>query len=113
MDYFVGLDVGVEDTALCVVDVDGAALLQTEVPTDPLEEAEGRPHSIIEKPGPDGQYTTHNGDGTFKQYRGSGKDHGDVPRPNVKENKLNEAPNGQKFPGKTEVRPPRPDEIPR
>ncbi|WP_121100941.1 RHS repeat-associated core domain-containing protein [Litorimonas taeanensis] len=80
---------------------------------DPLEEAEGRPHSIIEKPGPDGQYTTHNGDGTFKQYRGSGKDHGDVPRLNVKENKLNEAPNGQKFPGKTEVRPPFPDEIPR
>ena len=39
MDYFVGLDVGVEDTALCVVDVDGAALLQTEVPTDPQDKA--------------------------------------------------------------------------
>lgn len=35
MDYFVGLDVGVEDTALCVVDIDGVVLLQTEVPTDP------------------------------------------------------------------------------
>ena len=35
MDYFVGLDVGVEDTALCVVDIDGDVLLQTEVPTDP------------------------------------------------------------------------------
>ena len=40
MDYFVGLDVGVEDTALCVVDVDGAVLLQTEVPTDPQAIAE-------------------------------------------------------------------------
>ena len=40
MDYFVGLDVGVEDTALCVVDVDGAVLLQTEVPTDPQAMAE-------------------------------------------------------------------------
>ena len=28
MDYFVRLNVGVEDTALCVVDVDGAVLLQ-------------------------------------------------------------------------------------
>ncbi len=35
MDYFVGLDVGVEDTALCVVDVDGGVLLQCETPTDP------------------------------------------------------------------------------
>lgn len=35
MDYFVGLDVGVENTALCVVDVEGVVLLQTEVPTDP------------------------------------------------------------------------------
>ncbi len=35
MDYFVGLDVGVEDTALCVVDVDGVVLLQCEVSTDP------------------------------------------------------------------------------
>lgn len=26
MDYFVGLDVGVENIALCVVDVDGAVL---------------------------------------------------------------------------------------
>jgi len=40
MDYFVGLDVGVENTALCVVDIDGAVLLQTEVPTDPQAIAE-------------------------------------------------------------------------
>jgi len=30
-----GLDVGVEDTALCVVDDEGGVLLQCEVPTDP------------------------------------------------------------------------------
>jgi len=40
MDYFIGLDVGVEDTALCVVDVDGTVLLQCEVPTDPQAIAE-------------------------------------------------------------------------
>ena len=81
---------------------------------DALPEAEGRPHSIVEKPGSDGQYTTHNGDGTFKQYRGSGQDHGGIPRPNVKENKLNTNPKtGEKFPSKSEVRPPREDEIPK
>jgi RHS repeat-associated protein len=81
---------------------------------DALPEAEGRPHSIIEKPGADGQYTTHNGDGTFKQYRGSGQDHGGIERPNVKENNLNTNPNtGEQFPGKSTVRPPNPDEIPK
>ncbi|PWC17624.1 RHS repeat-associated core domain-containing protein, partial [Brenneria nigrifluens] len=79
---------------------------------DPLEEAEGRPHTIIERPGPDGQYTTHNGDGTWKQYRGSGQDHGGIPRPNVKETTLNQAPNGKVFVGKSKVRLPRPDEFP-
>ncbi|GAB6262870.1 hypothetical protein PSSHI_31140 [Photobacterium sp. R1] len=33
-------------------------------PPSPLKEADGRPHSMIEKPGKDGQYTTHNDDGT-------------------------------------------------
>lgn len=81
---------------------------------DALPEAEGRPHSIVEKPGADGQYTTHNGDGTFKQYRGSGQDHGGIERPNVKENTLNTNPNtGEQFPGKSTVRPPNPDEIPK
>jgi RHS repeat-associated protein len=80
---------------------------------DPDPNANG-PHTIIEKPGPNGQYTTHNGDGTFKQNRGSGKDHGDVPRPNEKENSVNVNPKtGEQFPGKTTVRPPRPDEIPK
>ncbi|MFH4288981.1 hypothetical protein WAJ05_19235, partial [Acinetobacter baumannii] len=73
---------------------------------------QGRPHSIIERSGKDGQYTTHNGDGTWKQYRGSGQDHGNIPRPNVKETKLDYAPNGTAYPGKPQVRPPRPDEIP-
>lgn len=35
MGYYIGLDVGVEDSALCVVDIDGAMVLQCEVPTDP------------------------------------------------------------------------------
>ncbi|WP_312684784.1 RHS repeat-associated core domain-containing protein [Stenotrophomonas chelatiphaga] len=86
---------------------------QRNAPPGPDARAEGNPHSRIEREGADGQYTTHNGDGTFKQYRGSGKDHGQVPRPNVKETKLNVAPNGQSYPGKPEVRSARTDEIPK
>ena len=82
-------------------------------PPEPLLEAEGRPHSIAERSGPDGQYTTHNGDGTWKQYRGSGQDHGGIPRPNVKEAGRNLTPDGREFIDKGRVRPPRPDEIPR
>lgn len=78
---------------------------------DPLEEAEGRPHTIIERPGPEGQYTTHNGDGTWKQYRGSGQDHGGIPRPNIQKTTLNQAPNGKVFVGKSKVRLPHPDEF--
>ena len=78
-----------------------------------LQEAEGRPHSIVERSGPEGQYTTHNGDGTSKQYRGSGKDHGGIPRPNVKETGKNVAPDGKEFTDKGRVRPARPDEIPK
>lgn len=78
-------------------------------PTDP--EAEGTPHTIIEKPGQTGQYTTHNGDGTYKQYQGEGKPHGNIPRPNIKENKCDPSPNGPKI-GGPEVRTPRPEEIP-
>ncbi len=58
---------------------------------DPNPNAEGSPHTVIEAPGPGGKYTTFNGDGTFKQYRGSGKDHGGIPRPNVKENGIMKA----------------------
>jgi hypothetical protein len=82
-------------------------------PPDPLPEAEGRPHTRLERPSPDGQYTTHNDDGTYKQYRGSGQDDGGIPRPNVKETRLNTAPDGKQYPSKPEVRPARTDEIPR
>jgi RHS repeat-associated protein len=79
---------------------------------NPDPRAEGNPHTIIERPGPDGQYTTHNGDGTWKQYRGSGKPHGSIPRPNVKENENNPSPSGP-IPGNSKVREPKPDEIPK
>lgn len=79
---------------------------------EPDIRAEGRPHTIIERPGPEGQYTTHNGDGTFKQYRGYGKPHGNIARPNIKETKNNHSPSGPR-PGKPEVRRPRYDEIPK
>jgi len=77
---------------------------------DPL--AEGNPHTTIEESGPDGGYTTFNEDGTVKQYRGSGKPHGNIPRPNVKENYINESPSGPR-PGKPQVREPRAEEIPK
>lgn len=35
MEYFAGLDVGVKETSLCVVDVEGTILLEQSVPTDP------------------------------------------------------------------------------
>ena len=81
-------------------------------PPGPLKEAEGRPHTNIERPGRDGQYTTHNGDGTYKQYRGSGQDHGGIPRPNVKESVPNVAPNGKVYYG-DQVRPALPGEVPK
>jgi RHS repeat-associated protein len=81
-------------------------------PPEPLPEAEGRPHTIIEKPGSNGQYTTYNPAGTWKQYRGEGKPHGNIPRPNVKETTINRTPDGREFISKPEVRPVRPDEIP-
>jgi RHS repeat-associated protein len=86
---------------------------QRNAPPGPDPAANGAPHSRIERSGPDGQYTTHNGDGTYKQYRGSGQDHGGIPRPNVKETKLNTAPDGKQYPSKPEVRPARPEEKPR
>jgi len=82
-------------------------------PPRPMEAAEGRPHSIIERPGVDGQYTTHYGDGTWKQYRGSGKDHGNIPRPNIKEATKNTRQDGRVFIDKGRVRDPEPDEYPK
>ena len=94
-------------------DIRGSPRKGRNKPPEPLPEAEGRPHSIIERPGRDGQYTTHNGDGTWKQYRGSGQDHGGIPRPNVKEAGKNTTPDGREIIDKGRVRPARPDEIPR
>jgi hypothetical protein len=78
---------------------------------EPDPRADGRAHTVIEKPGRDGQYTTFNEDGTFKQYRGSGKPHGNIPRPNIKENRIDpRSPNG--LPSRSTVRPAEPHEIP-
>jgi glucan-binding YG repeat protein len=82
-------------------------------PPAPLREAQGRSHTIIEKRGEKGQYTTHYSDGTWKQYRGSGKDHGIYPRPNVKETTTNKTADGRVFVDRGRVRQVRPDEIPR
>nr|BFD33035.1 hypothetical protein GTC16762_26530 [Pigmentibacter ruber] len=91
----------------------GVPKKQKNAPPNPAPEANGAPHSIIEKPGAQGQYTTHFGDGTWKQYRGSGKDHGNVPRPNVKESAVNtNKKTGETFIGK-QVRPAKPEEIPK
>jgi hypothetical protein len=82
-------------------------------PPAPDPKAEGRPHSIIEKPGREGQYTTHYGDGTWKQYRGSGKPHGNIDRPNIKEPSYNiNKKTGVKYRNKDIVRKPEPDEYP-
>ncbi|MDO5651414.1 MAG: polymorphic toxin type 24 domain-containing protein [Moraxella sp.] len=81
-------------------------------PPAPDPQAKGYPHTIIEKVGRDGQYTTYNEDGSWKQYRGSGKPHGNIEKPNVKELSMNEY-DGKKYPSKPEVRYPREDEYPR
>ncbi len=61
------------------------------------------------------KYTTYGPDGKIiKEVRLTGKDHGVIPRPNVKEPKYNTNPKtGQKFQNGYEVRPTRPDEIPK
>jgi hypothetical protein len=85
-------------------------------PPGPAPEAEGRPHTVVERPGRDGQYTTYDPrlEGGWKQYRGSGKPHGDIDRPNVKYPKLNdEAPPELGPQYKIKVREPTPDEYPK
>ncbi len=81
-------------------------------PNGPDKAAEGNPHTTIEELGPGGKYTTYEGGPGYKQYRGSGKPHGDIPRPNVKEVKVHQSPYGP-MPGTPTVRPPRLDEIPK
>lgn len=83
-------------------------------PPPPLPEAGNQPHTTIQKPGPDGGYTTYDKYGPVLQYRGdpSGTSHGDLPRPNVKIWPRNTAPNGTVYPGTPTVRPPLPSEVP-
>ncbi len=81
-------------------------------PPGPDPEAEGNPHTVVEKPGKDGQYTSYNEDGTYKQYRGSGKDHGPIKKPNVKETQVNPLPDGTCRTGNPTVRYPTAEEIP-
>ena len=102
---------GAIDAVFKTTNFDETSLEKRSSHPDPDPLAEGNPHTIIQIPGASGSYTTHNGDGTFKQYRGSGKPHGDIPRPNVKENTNNPSPSGPR-PGKPEFRKPRADEIP-
>jgi RHS repeat-associated protein len=83
-------------------------------PPPPDPNAEGRPHSTVQRPGPQGRYTTYDEHGPVKQYRGEpapGEPNGQ-PRPNVKEWPRNTAPNGRTYPGSPTVRQPTPDEIP-
>jgi len=48
-----------------------------------------------------------------KEYRGTGTDHGNIPRPNVKEPNMNTNPKtGETFHNGYEVRKANPDEIP-
>ncbi|MES2198603.1 MAG: RHS repeat-associated core domain-containing protein [Chlamydiota bacterium] len=108
----VGLALMTSGCAQAMANVNDISLEKRSSHLGPDFRAEGNPHTIIERPGPDGQYTTHNEDGTFKQYRGSGKPHGDIPRPNIKENKINPSPSGPR-PGNPDVRPPRVDEVPK
>ena len=37
MTYFVGLDVSVKETSVCVVDAAGAVILEQKVPTEPAD----------------------------------------------------------------------------
>lgn len=80
-------------------------------PPPPLPEADGAPHSVLDGKG---GYTTYpSGKPTQgKQYRPTGKPHGNIPRPNVKEWEPNIAPDGTEHGGAGKVRPPRADEIP-
>nr|WP_236176525.1 polymorphic toxin type 24 domain-containing protein [Pseudomonas qingdaonensis] len=48
-----------------------------------------------------------------REYRGSGKDHGNIARPNIKEATKNTRPDGRVFIDKGRVRHPVPDEYPK
>lgn len=61
------------------------------------------------------KYTTYDENGNIvKEYRGEGKDHGNIPRPNVKEPKVNTNPEtGEKFQNGWNVRPAKSSEVPK
>jgi RHS repeat-associated protein len=83
-------------------------------PPAPLPEAGGRPHSIVQEPGPEGRYTTYDEHGPLKQFRGDpgGRPHGGIERPNVKE-WSRPTVDGNTRAGRPTVRPANPEEIPR
>ncbi len=68
-----------------------------------------------DKSGKIDKYTTYNEKGEMvKEYRGSGKDHGNIPRPNVKEPKTNTNPKtGEQFQNGYQVRKAQKNEIPK
>lgn len=80
--------------------------------------AEGRPHSVPDGKGGYTEYgprdpITGRPEST-KQYRPApGKPHGPIERPNVKDRPANTRPDGARVPGRPEVRPPKPEEIPK
>ena len=80
---------------------------------------EGTPNSSEiqskDKNGKTDKYTTYDENGKIiKEYRGSGKEHGNIPRPNVKEPKYNINPKtGEKFQNGYEVRKAKSNEIPK
>jgi filamentous hemagglutinin len=95
-------------------DAENAARRNRSIPPLPDKNAEGRPHSTVQRPGARGRYTTYDEHGPIKQYRGEpgpGEPHGQ-PRPNVKEWPRNVAPDSRTYPGTPRVRQPTPDEIP-
>ena len=82
-------------------------------PPPPMEEAQGRAHSRIQEPGPSGRYTTYDeGGNPVLQYRGSGKPHGGIPRPNVKIYRGPVGPRGPVQPRAPVFRPAYPEEGP-
>lgn len=76
-------------------------------PPGPLPEAKGSDHTIL---APDGGYTTWEGE-RYKQVRPTGKEHGSVPRPNVKEPTINVSPDGKVHINKPTVVPAKPGDL--
>jgi len=82
----------------------------------PKEEGVANSTEVVrDKNGNIEKYTEYGPDGKLvKEVRLTGKEHGDIPRPNVKEPNYNTNPKtGEKFQNGYRVRPARPDEIPK